>query len=63
MSRTWIARLEACPEGAHAHAALTTLGGAPAGHLVAWVRAGKPVREARRVDERVVDAAGHGGLV
>lgn len=63
MSRAWIARLDAPADDAHAQAPLTTLDGAPAGHLAAWVRDSKPVRAARRIDRRVVDPEGEAGLV
>jgi hypothetical protein len=57
-SRAWIAVLDAAPGGADAAAALTTADGAPAGWLGAWIQASKPVREARRVDPRLIDAGG-----
>ncbi len=61
MSRAWIARLDEAPESADAHATLTAPDGTPAGALAAWVRDAKPVREARRVDRRVIDPGGAAG--
>lgn len=63
MSRAWIARLGEAPEGADAHATLTASDGTPAGTLAAWVRDSKPVRDARRVDRRVIDPDGQAGLL
>jgi len=61
VSRAWIARLDAVPGGADAHAKLTAADGSAAGVLAAWVRESAPVRGARRVDRRVVDPAGEAG--
>lgn len=61
MSRAWLARLDAAPEGADATADLRTLDGAPAGVLAVWVREEQPVTEARRVDQRVFDPEGEAG--
>lgn len=58
MTRAWFAVLDAAPAGADAAAALTTLDGRPAGVGAAWLRASKPVREARRIDPRLIDAGG-----
>jgi hypothetical protein len=58
MSRAWVALLDEPAEGADAQAPLTTLGGEPAGWLVAWLRRAKPVREARRADPRLIDPDG-----
>lgn len=63
MSRAWIARLDAPADGADAQAELRTLDGAPAGHLAAWLRDSKPLREARRIDQRLVDRDGEAALV
>ncbi len=62
-TRAWIAVSDAAPGAAHAAAPLTTVDGAPAGWLAAWLRAGKPVREARRVDPRLIDADGAEGYI
>ena len=58
MSRAWIALLDEPASGADAQAPLEELDGEPAGWLVAWLRQSKPVREARRVDPRLIDAHG-----
>jgi hypothetical protein len=58
MSRAWVAVLDAPATDATAQAALTTLEGEPAGWLAAWLRKSKPVREARRIDHRIVDPCG-----
>lgn len=57
-TRAWFAVLDAAPGGADACAALCTLAGEPAGFGAAWLRAAKPVREARRIDPRLIDGAG-----
>jgi hypothetical protein len=58
MSWCWLAHLDAPAPGASAQAAAFEAGGAPAGWLAAWPRGAKPVREARRVDARIVDPGG-----
>ena len=58
MSWAWLALVDERPEGADAAADARTLAGEPAGVLTAWRRRAKPVPHARRVDARVVDAAG-----
>jgi hypothetical protein len=58
MTRAWLAVLEGPAPGASAQAALTTLAGDPVGWLAAWLRKAKPVREARRIDPRILDPAG-----
>lgn len=63
MSRAWLAVADEPVDGADAQAALTTLDGAPAGHLAAWVQSAKPRREARRVDRRLVDPDGEAALI
>jgi len=63
LARAWIAVVDAPPDGADDAAALTTLDGVPAGWLVAWRRAAKPLREARRVDPRLIDADGAEAVV
>jgi hypothetical protein len=54
----WLALVDAPPSDADAWAPLHEPGGAPAGVLAAWRRRAKPVRDARRIDARIVDAAG-----
>lgn len=58
MSRCWLALLDREPDGADAAAPTFTLDGRPAGILAAWRRQAKPVREALRVDERLIDPSG-----
>ena len=58
MSRTWLARVAERPADADLAARLHAPGGAPAGWLAAWVRPSKPLRDARRIDPRILDAAG-----
>jgi hypothetical protein len=55
MSRAWLALVEDAVEGADAVARAFTPDGHPAGTLAAWRRRAKPVREARRVDERLIE--------
>jgi hypothetical protein len=58
MSRCWLALVERPAHGADAAAPARTLAGRPAGTLAAWYRAAKPVREALRVDERLIHPGG-----
>jgi hypothetical protein len=59
MSRCWLALIEDnALAGADAAARAFTLDGRPAGTLAAWRRRAKPVREALRVDERLIDPDG-----
>ena len=58
MNRAWVALLAEPAPGADARAPLEELDGDPAGWLVAWLRRSKPVREARRVDPRLIDPDG-----
>jgi hypothetical protein len=58
MTRAWLALLDAPAAGADAQAALHDRDGRPAGWLVAWRRQGKPVKQARRIDPRIIDPAG-----
>ena len=55
MSWCWIARLPIQIDGALASAQLTDSAGDPVGIIAAWPAGRKPVAEAVRVDERVVD--------
>lgn len=58
MSRCWLALVEGPAEGADAAARAFTTDGLPAGTLAAWRRRAKPVRDALRVDERLIDPDG-----
>jgi hypothetical protein len=59
MSRCWLALIEdKAIAGADSAARAFTLDGRPAGTLAAWRRPAKPVREALRVDERLIDPDG-----
>lgn len=58
MSWAWLALVDERPDGADAAATVRTLAGERAGVLAAWRRHAKPVRHARRVDARIVDAEG-----
>jgi hypothetical protein len=58
MSRCWLALVEGDVAGADAAALAFTLDGRAAGTLAAWRRRAKPVREALRVDERLIDPDG-----
>jgi hypothetical protein len=58
MSWCWLALTPGPPESADASAAVAGRGGAPAGWLAAWFGRRKPLREARRIDARIIDPAG-----
>jgi hypothetical protein len=58
MSRCWLALVEGQPTGADAAGRAFTTDGHVAGTLAAWRRRAKPVREALRVDERLIDPDG-----
>ena len=58
MSRCWLALVDGQAEGADAAARATDSEGRFAGTLAAWRRRAKPVREALRVDERLIDPDG-----
>ena len=58
MSRCWLALVEGPAKGADAAAPASTADGHPAGTLAAWRRRAKPVRDALRVDERLIDPKG-----
>jgi hypothetical protein len=58
MSRCWLALVEGQPTGADAAARAFTTDGHLAGTLAGWRRRAKPVREALRVDERLIDPDG-----
>ncbi|MFI5039713.1 MAG: hypothetical protein ACHQCG_07205, partial [Solirubrobacterales bacterium] len=63
MSRCWLALVDGPAHGADAAAPAFTLDGRPAGTLAAWNRRAKPVREALRVDERLIDPHGSAGWI
>ena len=56
--RCWLALTDDTPQSADAAAELRGLDGSPAGWLAVWLRASKPLRDARRADPRIVDRAG-----
>jgi hypothetical protein len=58
MTWCWLALLDDRAASATAQAAVVERDGAPAGWLAAWCRRARPVRDARRVDARIVDPAG-----
>jgi hypothetical protein len=58
MSWCWLALVEDPADGADAGAPVADPDGMPAGWLGAWFARRKPVRSARRVDARIVDALG-----
>jgi hypothetical protein len=58
VTRCWLALLDDRATDATAQAPAHEPDGTPAGWLVAWRRRAKPVREARRVDPRLVDPGG-----
>lgn len=65
MSWHWMALVPdgAPPKQPTAAAPVTTLEGRPAGTLAIWTQAAKPLRDARRVDARVLDPAGAAAVV
>jgi hypothetical protein len=63
MSWAWLALVDAPAPSAIARAAVFTADGRPAGWLAAWARGARPTRAARRVDARIIDAAGPPGWV
>jgi hypothetical protein len=63
VSWAWLALLPEPAGSPTAQAAAFDLDGRPAGRLVAWRRGARPAREARRVDERIVDPAGSAAWV
>ena len=58
MTRCWLALLEGPAADATALAEVRDADGRPAGWLAAWRQRAKPVRAARRVDDRIVDPDG-----
>lgn len=63
MSRAWFAILGTAPDDADAWAPLHELDGTHAGFGGAWLRAAKPVRQARRIDPRLIDSEGAACLI
>jgi hypothetical protein len=58
MTRYWLALLQAPAADATAQAQVHDADGGAAGWLAAWRQCAKPVRAARRVDDRIVDPDG-----
>lgn len=58
MSRCWLALVDGAAKGADAAARAIATDGHSAGTLAAWRRRAKPVRDALRVDERLIDPDG-----
>jgi hypothetical protein len=58
MSWSWLALIDGPAEDATAQARVHDPEGTPAGWLAAWQRRAKPVRDARRIDARVIDPQG-----
>jgi len=58
VSRCWLALVPGTAKGADAAARAITTDGYPGGTLAAWRRQAKPVRNALRVDERLIDPDG-----
>ena len=58
MTRCWLALVEQPAPGATAQAEVRDADGRPAGWLAAWRQRAKPVRAARRVDDRIIDPDG-----
>ncbi len=56
--RCWLAFVNDAPQSADAAAELQGLDGSRAGWLAVWLRASKPIRDARRADPRIFDPAG-----
>jgi hypothetical protein len=58
MTSCWLALLEAPAADSGAQAQVYDADGSPVGWLAAWRQRAKPVRAARRVDDRIVDPYG-----
>jgi hypothetical protein len=58
VSRCWLALVEEGTPAADAAAPAFTLDGRPSGTLAAWRQEAKPLRQALRVDERLIDSVG-----
>jgi hypothetical protein len=63
MTWHWLALVDERPENATAAAPAHERDGTPAGFLAIWARRAKPLRAARRVDARLLDAAGEQAVV
>lgn len=63
MSWCWLAMVQRAPASADAAAPVHDDAGRPAGVLAVWLRQGRPLREARRADARILDPHGDGALV
>ena len=63
MSRCWLALVDGPAPEADATAPAFNLDGAAAGTLAAWHRQSKPVRQALRADERIIDSGGAPALI
>ena len=58
MTWHWLDLVGGAPNGAAAAAPAVTLGGAAAGNLAIWTGRARPTPGARRIDARLLDAAG-----
>jgi hypothetical protein len=58
LTRHWLALVPDRPRDASAAAPASESDGAPAGWLAIWARNAKPLREARRIDARLLDPHG-----
>ena len=58
MSRCWLALVEGPATGADAAARAFSTDGRPVGTLADWRRRAKPLREALRIDDRLIDPDG-----
>jgi len=58
LTRHWVALVAERPHDATAAAPARERDGAPAGWLAIWARSAKPLREARRIDARLLDPHG-----
>jgi hypothetical protein len=63
MSWCWLDLVKEPPADATAHAAAFDADGSAAGWLAVWRRRARPTREARRVDDRIVDTEGEGAWI
>jgi hypothetical protein len=58
MTWCWLGLLDEASASATAQAAVFEADGRPAGWLAAWRRRARPTRDARRIDDRIVDSNG-----
>src|SRR5690349_14430327 len=63
MSWCWLDLLDHPAADATAQAAVFELDGRPAGWLAAWRRRARPTREARRIDDRIIDPDGQAAWI